>query len=369
LPAVSFACLLPFYTTAEPGPDSTAIRAVAPLTDSLMADTLPEKGRWIGIGADTVLLKNGDRLTGHILSFEQGRLKLDAYGPGVTSIKWHKIAFIHGGSRLFRIEDDHGLRYFGYIRHAADSGSISLSGQVPFSIRLEDVVRIYPMEDQWYRGFKGDAGAGISYDKASEVLRINMDYNLYYILSRWSFYNSFSFIETSTQENEPSYRIQANLMELYSLPKKWVLAENTSFTRNDELGVRARISFNLGGGNSLVQTDRQRLLLLTGIVHVLERDAESQSMTTSREWPFSVQYTVYSFDSPNLSSTVTATSFVGITEKGRYRLDTKADVSWEFIPNLQLQVSFYYNFDNKIIEGKNTQDDYGTALSLRLELK
>ena len=365
----SIALFMPFLAMAGPGTDTSAVEAGMSPVDSLQTDTVPERARWIGIAADTVLLKNGDRLTGHILSFEQGRLKFDAYGPGVSNIKWHKIAYIHGGSRMYKIEDKHGLRYFGYIVPARDSGYIALSGTPPFSLPLADVVRIYPMEERWYRGFKGDAGAGISFDKASSVLRVNVDYHLYYILSRWNFVNDFSFLETGTRQDDPSYRVHFSLMELYSLPKKWVLSEISSFNRNDELGIRSRISFNLGGGNSPVQTERQRLLALTGFVYVLERDIESQDLVNSQEWAISVQHTIYSFANPNISSTLAATSFVGITEKGRYRLDTKADISWEFITDLKLQFSLYFNYDNKAIEGKTSKQDYGTAISLHLDLK
>jgi hypothetical protein len=33
------------------------------------------------------------------------------------------------------------------------------------------------------------------------------------------------------------------------------------------------------------------------------------------------------------------------------------------------KISFYYNYDNKIIQGKNNQEDYGYVLSLLLDLK
>jgi len=58
-----------------------------------------------------------------------------------------------------------------------------------------------------------------------------------------------------------------------------------------------------------------------------------------------------------------------MTEKGRYRFDASTDLTWEFIKNFKLQLSFYYNFDNKVIQGKNTQEDYGYILSLLLDLK
>ena len=90
---------------------------------------------------------------------------------------------------------------------------------------------------------------------------------------------------------------------------------------------------------------------------------------TNLEWPVSLQHTVYSFANPNLSSSTYITSYVGVTEKGRYRLDGNVDLTWEFIKDLKLQFSIYYNYDNKVVEGKSSKEDYGTSLTLHVDLK
>jgi sRNA-binding regulator protein Hfq len=319
--------------------------------------------------ADTVFLYNGDVITGKILSFEQGRLKIDAQGPSVVSIKWHKIVTIKGGSRVYKVEDRVGEIYIGNITASKDTGEMDVGVQPSHSINLADVVRIFPLEDDWYRGFKGNLGAGLNYAKSSDVLTANVEYSLYYIISKWRFINDFSYIATRTKDEPTSVRIQVNFQALYALPDKWVLSEISSFNRNDELGVRSRVSFNIGGGNNLVQTEKQRLLVLTGIVHNSERSVESNDAVSNFEWPVSLQHIIYSFASPDLTSSSEITSYVGITESGRYRIDASTDITWEFINNVSLQLSFYYNYDNKIVEGKASKRDYGTVLSLLVDLK
>jgi|GEM_PF-3325287 len=319
--------------------------------------------------ADTVFLKNGDRLTGRIVSFEQGRLKLDAQGPGVITIKWHKIASIGGGNRIFKVEDRLGVIYFGTIQHSPDTGEVKILGMIRYGVMLEDIVRIFPLEDDWYRGFKGDVGAGMSFDKASDVLRVNAEYNLYYVVSKWRFAHNLSYIETATAEEAASVRISTVLQAIYALPKRWVLSEFNSYNKNDELGIDSRISFGAAGGNNIVQTDRARLLILTGFVVNSERDVNATDVLTNLEWPVSLQHTVYSFANPDLSSSTNITSYVGVTEQGRYRLDGNIDLTWEFVKDLKLQFSIYYNYDNKVVEGKSSKEDYGTSLTLHVDLK
>ena len=319
--------------------------------------------------SDTVFLKNGDRITGKIISLEQGRLKIDAQGPGMVNIKWHKIATISGAIRVYKVEDQNGVKFIGLIKSSTDTGKILVVNQQRYELMMEDILRIFPLEEDWYRGFKGSVGAGLSYTKSSDVLTANAEYNLYYVISKWRFRNNFSFISTKTNGEAPSLRIETNFQALYALPHKWVLSEINSFNRNDELAIKARISFGLGGGNNIVQTDRQRLLILTGIMQNSEKNIESKEIVSNFEWPVTIQHTVYSFMRPDLTSAIYLASYVGITEKGRYRFDSNADIAWEFIKDVKLQVTVYYNFDNKVVEGKTSEQDYGTVLSLIVDLK
>ncbi len=318
---------------------------------------------------DTVYLLTGDKITGKIISFEQGRLKIDAQATGVVTIKWNKISSINGGNRIFKVEDVNGEIYKGKLGLSTDTGEVHVLSKLTYGIRMENIVRIYPLESEWYRGIKGTLGAGLNYAKSSDVLTTNAEYNLYYVISKWRFINDFSFVSTSTNSENASVRLSINFQALYALPHKWVLSEINSFSRNDELGVKSRVSFGAGGGNSLIQTDWQRLLLLTGLVENLEKNIETNEVVSNVEWPFTIHHTIYKFAYPNLSSSSSITSFVGVTEKGRYRLDANLDLTWEFVKNFKLQITFYYNYDNKTIEGKDTKKDYGSVISLLLDLK
>lgn len=358
---------------ADTIPDTLVVDSIAVKVKSSYASPAPDtvifvkrSGRYI---PDTLFLLSGDRITGRILSFEKGRFSIDAQATGVASVKWNKIRTIKGGSRNFKVEDTRGEIFIGKIRAAKDSGDIVIQSNLKYGLRLEDVVRIYPMEKKWYRGFKGNLGAGVSYTKSSDVLRLNAEYNINYVVSKWRFVNNLSYIETITNKDEHSVNNTVNLQALYTLPYKWVLSEINSFNRNDELGIRARWSIGVGGGNSIVQTEMQRLMILTGLMQNSERDIESDDLSSNLEWPVTLEHAIFSFLNPNLSTSVSATSYVGLTEKGRFRLDTNADITWEFINNFNLSFSVYYSYDNKTLVGKDTKEDYGTVLSLLLDLR
>jgi hypothetical protein len=364
--------VLPFISLSQVLPARDSLGPADTIADRNLSDTIHLSKREKNIRKyipDTIFLISGDRIAGKILSFEQGRLSIDAQAAGVISVKWNKIASINGGNRIFKVEDILGEIYIGKIAASPDKGEILVLSKLKYGLMLENIVRIFPLESEWYRGIKGDLGGGISYTKSSDVLRLNAEYNLYYIISKWRLINNFSYIETTTNDEEPTIRVDLDLELRYALRHRWLLSEINSFNRNDELGIKSRFSIGVAGGNSFVQTDRQRLLFLTGILQNAEKDVDTKEVSTNTEWPFYLEHTVYSFIKPDLSTTTSVVSYVGITDKGRYRLDASTDITWEFVKNFKLQLSVYYNYDNKNLEGKNSKKDYGTVFSLLLNLR
>jgi hypothetical protein len=349
--------------------DIASFRPIKNRNDTSEVKSNENKKSVEGFIPDTIFLKNLERYTGRIISLEQGRIKMDAQGAGIIFIKWNHIITISGGNRIFKVQDLQGEIYIGQIETSRDTGEIQVIGELKHGIMMEDIGRIFPLEEEWYRGFKGSVGGGFNYTKSSEVLNINFDYNLYYVFKRWRFINNFSYLETSTSEDDPSVRISVDLQAIYSLRGKWVLAELSSFNRNDELGILSRISFGTGGGYNVVLTDRQRLLALSGILQNTERNIESNTPISNFEFPVTLYHTVYSFIRPDLTSTTEIAYYKGITESARYRVDVSTDITWEFIKWTKLKLTFYYNFDNKQVEGKESEDDYGTVISLLVDLK
>ncbi|MEM0542943.1 DUF481 domain-containing protein [Flavobacterium sp. j3] len=318
---------------------------------------------------DILYLTNGDKLSGKFISFEQGRMRFDAQGPGIIYVKWYKIKSIACGSKLYRVETTRGEIFKGRIIESSNSGEITVLSTPKQHLKFQNISRIYALESEWYRRFKGDLGGGVSYTKSSDVLRINAESNLYYVIPRWRFINTFSYISTSTGNTDFSERIQFSLEAFYALQKKWFVYEQSSFNRNDELGIDARFSFGIGAGNNLVLTEIQKLQVFTGILQNFEKNIQLNEFNSYLEWQATLHHTIYSFLKPNLTASTNLSSFVGITETSRYRFDATTDLTWEFVTNFKLQLSFYFNFDNKRIQGKNSEIDYGPILSFLLDLK
>src|SRR5205085_2883524 len=137
-------------------------------------------------------------------------------------------------NRIYKVEDVYSDTYIGRIGLSKE-GEILVYSKNQFKLKIADIVQIYPLETEWYKRFKGSLGAGMNYTKSSDVMTINTEYNLNYVISKWRFINDFSYISTSANNEDASLRIQINFQALYSLPGRWVLSEINSYSKNDEL--------------------------------------------------------------------------------------------------------------------------------------
>src|SRR6188768_443595 len=99
------------------------------------------------VTADTLFMINGDKITGNILSYEEGRMRIDAQSAGVINVKYQKIFSVSGGSRLFHIKDVKGTSYIGNITSSLDTGEIILSGQQVTELRFKDIASFRPIKN------------------------------------------------------------------------------------------------------------------------------------------------------------------------------------------------------------------------------
>ncbi|HBX57513.1 DUF481 domain-containing protein [Pseudomonas sp. UBA2684] len=117
--------------------------------------------------ADTVWLKNGDRLTGKIKFFDGGKLLLETDYGGSIPLDWKKIATLESDQELL-IKEDAITGERAKSLQAAESGKVTLAnGDTPKTIELasiEQIMKPKPLiEDLTW---KGNIDAALDYKRA-----------------------------------------------------------------------------------------------------------------------------------------------------------------------------------------------------------
>lgn len=113
--------------------------------------------------ADTVWMKNGDRLSGKIVLFDGGKLVLDTDYGGTVALNWSKVASLESDQELL-VKQDEITGERAKSLHRADEGKVVLAnGEQPKTVELASISQILKpkpvIEDLVWSG-----NIGVSFD-------------------------------------------------------------------------------------------------------------------------------------------------------------------------------------------------------------
>jgi hypothetical protein len=328
---------------------------------------------------DIVYLKNGDKITGEFKELVQGELKLSTEEMGSVYIKWNGIARIES-DKYIEMELRDGTRVFGQLppdmNDSEEILSIKTLKEEPYIINMSDVVRaeqIKVNESFWER-LDGHLKLGLNYTQASDVLTWNFDGDARYRTQQHV--TALSFDSNLTRKGNGTDTSRHNLAgsRYWYLPQRWFYFGALGAQQNEELGLDLRVSATGGGGRFLVQSPKTELYLATGLSANKERetgedDANSDLSDSGAnlELLLSADYTFFRLYSPKSRIKLTPTLWQGITDSDRLRGNVNLSLRQEFISDLFWDLSFYYDYDSKPLQGAAATEDFGIVTSLGYE--
>jgi hypothetical protein len=314
---------------------------------------------------DLVILKNGDQLTGEVKGLQYARLEFKTDTMETVFIKWEEVERVQS-KFSFQIELANGLRYFGTLGASAEPGMISVMGaERTVGLSLDQVVRIRPIKEKFWKRIDGSFSLGLSYTKASDVLRFSLNADAKYEERKNIVQTSLSSIVTTQKEEEAKQNNTLNLSYIRLLQRKWFLTAFASAQQNDELGINLRLLAGGGGGRLLVQTNRMMLPVVAGLVFNREwaggdvgQDSYNLEAIVRAEW------SVFIYHYPKTDVQFSLDTYPGLSDLGRVRLDFNSRLRREILKDFFVDLSLYLNFDNRPPSATASTTDYGFVTSV-----
>jgi hypothetical protein len=328
---------------------------------------------------DVVYLKNGDRITGEFKQMVQGELKLSTTEMGSIYIKWNGIARIESDKYIeFELTD--GTRVFGKLPtdQAGLERIISMQTQKeePFQLAMDNVVRAEQIRvnDTFWDRLDGHIALGLNYTQASDVLTWNISADARYRTTKHL--TSLGFESNLTRTGEGPNTKRNNLLgsRFWYLQNRWFYFGNLGAQQNDELGLDLRVYVTGGAGRFLVRTQKSELYLAAGLSANKEKETGADDANTDLsdsganfEGVLAADYTFYRLYSPKSRIKLSGMLYPGISDTDRVRGNANATLRQEFIKDLFWNLSVYYDYDSKPLQGAEAKDDYGIVTSLGYE--
>ena len=314
---------------------------------------------------DTVVLDNGNAVTGEIKELTQGKLKYSTDSMGTVYIQWDEIQAVTGLA-YYRVETSNGHFFFGSIKPGATDGTLTVTnGGQPVNLEMLQVVLIRPIEENWRDKIDSTLSAGYSYTKSSDIEEFTLAYDAVWTEERYRL--NFGASGRSTDDgNETTSEGQ-----IYADYRHWLENRNywlatTGAEQNDELGIDLRVIAGGGWGHRFWRTNTSKLFGEAGAV--LNHTENSDGSTDDQvDGLLRAGWSIFVYHTPKRSLDTTLTLFPGITEAGEYRSDFDITFSQELVEDFFWNLGFYHRYDSDVSDEDASNSDYGVLTSLGYE--
>ena len=313
---------------------------------------------------DTVVFKNGDKLTGELKSLKRGRLSLNTDATGTIGIEWDKVLNIVS-KQIIQVELIDGTRYFGELMPTEDSSSIVvLTGSGPQTVAMKNTITMTPIEGGGLHALDVDLSVGYDFAKAGGVTHasfgIDMDYRSLVRIESLK----FSTLITDSDTQDANRRTNLTLRHTRLWNSRWFTTGSLTFDQNDELGLDLRSSVGGSVGRYRIQSNSMLLSFIGGLQYSRENLTTNVDDIDSLEATFSVVWDWFLFEDPELDLSLNIEIIPSLTEKGRVRSELSTTLSWEVIGDLDWALSYYGSWDNQPQSVDGATSDYGINTAL-----
>jgi Protein of unknown function, DUF481 len=309
--------------------------------------------------ADSVYLRNGDRITGEVKSLRRGLLSYSTDDLGTITIEWDKVDRISTRT-VVEVRLPSGEKFYGSLELGLP-GQVVLGGD---TLRLADIVMMAPIEGQFVARLSGYVDLGFSFQKANGTTQLTSGSRLAYRGPKAEAALELTTFVEDRDETEHTARVSTAFTQRFFLGNRWSTGFVVGYDRNDELDLAGRERLVGFGTRMLAESNHIEFLASTGLVVTRERYFSSDSSITGFEGLLSAAFRAFRYDAPKLDASLTSSAFPSFTIGGRLRLQTDLRVSYELISDFMLTASLFDTFDSKPPSDVASKHDYGTTLAI-----
>jgi Protein of unknown function, DUF481 len=314
---------------------------------------------------DVVVLRNGDRLSGDIVSLEYGILTLKTDNMSTLNIEWPAVRSV-ASKFAFAIERRDGSKYGGVITTSEDGADLVVESKAgTVRIPMAEVERISRFSPQFWDRINGGLSLGFSYTKSSSIQVSNVNFNANYRST--TEVGSLTFSSNTTKDSSGSTTdrqlLTAGVQFLQQQSRNfWGLL--ASLERDQSLGIDARLTGGAALGRRFVQSTFTELTGIVGVVGTEEWIVDKPEPRASAEAVLGGSWQVFKFIEPKTRLNLSLYVFPSLTESGRYRSTGDLSLTHKFPHDITVGLTGYLSYDNQPPEPGAEKSDYGVTFNL-----
>jgi putative salt-induced outer membrane protein YdiY len=301
---------------------------------------------------DTIIMKNGDRLTGEVKRLEMGVLYVQTdYFSGSVGVDWLQVEKVDSKA-TFQIVLSSGKRITGSISKVAAEKApgkdliVSAEG-VEVPMPGTDVVQIESQKQTFWRQLKGSIDLGYNYTSGNGQSSLNSSANAEYPTVNWSAGASYTASYSGQSGGTTTNLFEVQVFGERFLNRNSSLVGLSDFLHSTQQDLNLRTTLGGGYGRFLIRNNKNELRWLVGADYTRAnyQSGLNQPDQQNEELLLGADYELFHFDRYTLNSQFLL--FPGLSDFGRVRFTTTDVFSVKLSNNFRFNISFWDNFDSR----------------------
>jgi len=317
---------------------------------------------------DTVLLVNGNAITGEIKSLDFGLLSYSTCSLGTVSIDWEDIVSITTKQTL-QVEVTDGTFYFGRLDSADNRFEIkvrTLSHDVNLSTAR--IIKMTPIdaEESFWQRLDGSFSLGFDTEKSSQVTTLRTALALQYRRQKYlvGLNSTVNITDQPGADEIHQTRSRSIIGGNYQRFRgnRWFTDWFSSWETHDELGINSRYSAGGALGRYMIQTNRHQLSTTAGLNGIRTEFIGDDQSTRALEGRFQIRYLFRNLR-PNRHITFTSNIFPLLEDLSQIRAETDLILRHEIVKDMFFDVTLSHSYSSNPPTGAE-KEDYTVTTSL-----
>src|SRR3954454_16093982 len=318
---------------------------------------------------DTIVMTNGDRITGEIKGLEAGVLRVDLdYVDGTIALEWMKVACVES-SQLFIVQAQDGSSHTGTLfTSPGETKSIQVADIIHGSATIEQarIVRMEETANRFLQRLSGEFSLGLIYSRGNNSTQNTLGSEVQYRRERWGAAVAFNSNLSSNSGSNTSTRNQLDLTGNRLLPwKNYYYGGIGSFLQSSVQDIHLQTTVGGGIGRYFKNTNRARISVLGGLAWQSANYKQANLAIETQQTAaglVAADVRLFVFKRTNLA--IRAYVVPAFADNGRIRYNTNASYYLKLFRNLSWNLSFYGNWDTRP-PANLSGSDYGYSLGLK----
>jgi Protein of unknown function, DUF481 len=312
---------------------------------------------------DTVVLRNGDRLTCEIKRLEQARLSVSTDPLDSVSVHWGEVVGVYS-PRIFEVTVVSGDRYYGVLGSTAAAGeaALSLGGGSVTTLKLTDIISLVPIGSSFWKRVDGSMDLGFSFAQANLETHWTFNAGATYRSSEYRLDSSVSSQLTAREDADRTSRTTVSLTGARLLPDRWLVTVLSQVQQNEELQLDLRALGGGGVGKILSQTNHRTVSLYSGLVYTREQFS-GEPAGNAAEIAVGAQIDFFTPHNDNFSLSNGIISYYSLSSAGRVRIEMQSAWQHEFLKDFYWSLNGLESFDSDPPETQK-KNDFSLSLSI-----